>query len=406
MSAFGYVIMVPKMRATLRRGPRLINTRPNQLPERATRELVGRAEALADLDDLYYGDGRRRTRHAIPVVLEIVGLPGVGKSELAVHWARRTKDHFPDGVLYAQLRGHDEPISSGLVLGRFLRGLGVRAADVPVGVAERASLFQRLVAQRRVLIVLDDAATADQLTPFLPAGSRSVVLVTSRTGVTDSARRVVLDVLDSDESVRLLAAYVGAARVEAEPQALRDLAALCGHWPLMLSLAAHCVLRRPGVPASTFVENLRSAIKPVDGRSLMDSAVWVTVDEAYRTLPDRAAALFRRLAILPSKRVSQREAALLAGVDDGDVGVLLNTLVSVSMLQRTADPAVYHLHDLLWSYARAQLDEQEPDQIPVLRRQIRRRPSERTAPTTHQAASESRTDGPGRRRPARPDDLG
>jgi hypothetical protein len=197
--------------------------------------LLGRAEPAGRLRQLLSGqlDGIAGEPHAAPVICVVAGKAGVGKSALAVHVAHQLVADFPDGQLYASLRGGADPETSPLdpaeVLGRFLRALGANGDAIPSGVEERAGLYRSRLAGRRVLVVLDDAAGEAQVRPLLPGGASAAVLVTSRVPLTalEGARLVHLDVLEAGQAVELLGRIAGPERVAAEPQA----AASTGHWP-------------------------------------------------------------------------------------------------------------------------------------------------------------------------------
>jgi tetratricopeptide (TPR) repeat protein len=191
-------------------------------------------------------DARRESRRAAALVLAtITGTAGIGKTALAVHWAHQIRDRFPDGQLYANLRGYDAgpPLRPIDVLAAFLPALGVPADEVPATLEPASALYRSLLADRRVLVVLDNARHPDQVRPLLPGGAGCLALVTSRDPLgglvaRDGAVRLALAVLSPAEAHDLLVALLGKDRVEAEPDAAARLAALCGHLPLALRIAA------------------------------------------------------------------------------------------------------------------------------------------------------------------------
>ncbi|NUT48917.1 MAG: AfsR/SARP family transcriptional regulator, partial [Saccharothrix sp.] len=205
---------------------------PAQLP-RVSASLIGRDEELKRLDSLLasHPDGG--------LVLVVTGPAGVGKTALALHWAHRVREDFPDGQLYVDLHGYDpnqEPLGAGEVLSRFLRTLGVPSPDIPVTVEERSALFRTLIADRRMVVMLDNARGSTELLPLLP-GPPSCVLVTSRRRLVGlvahaEARLVELDMLDPDASVAVVSRVAG--RDATEAAALRRLAVLCDGLPLAL----------------------------------------------------------------------------------------------------------------------------------------------------------------------------
>ena len=214
--------------------------------------FTGRHEHLKQLDELLPEDGRRDT--AI-VISTITGTAGVGKTALAVHWGHRVSDRFPDGQLYVDLRGHaqGEPVRPIDALAQFLRSLGVPAGEIPTEESAASARYRSLLAERRVLVLLDNAAEPAQVRPLLPASPGCLVLVTSRDRLSglvarDGARRLSLDVLGADEAQLLLERILGGERVAAEPDAAAELARMCSYLPLALRIAAATLLDHPAAP--------------------------------------------------------------------------------------------------------------------------------------------------------------
>ncbi|WP_243742447.1 AfsR/SARP family transcriptional regulator [Actinorugispora endophytica] len=242
----------PPARERRAAGPRVPAVRPGQLPQ-AVSAFTGRAAELAALDGLLERD--ERDRH-LPVCV-ISGGAGVGKSGLALHWAHRAADRFPDGQLFADLHGGGpRPMAAGVVLGRFLHALGVPRGEVPTSLEERAALYRSVLRDRRVLVLLDDAASERQALPLLPGSHRCCVVVTARTSLSGLAARsgalvVRLAALNPAESADLLRRVAGTARLPVEPAAVARLGEACGGLPMALRSA---VVRlqgepRPAVPA-------------------------------------------------------------------------------------------------------------------------------------------------------------
>jgi transcriptional regulator with XRE-family HTH domain len=182
------------------------------------------------------------------VITAAVGKPGVGKTTLAVHAAHQLGSQFPDGQLYVNLRGAEaQALDPSEVLGRFLRALGAEGRSIPDDVDERADLYRSLMADRRALVLLDNAADEAQVRPLLPAGAGNAVLVTSRTRLTGLAGADVidLDVLPPEQAVELLGKISGAHRVASEPAAAQVIAALCGYLPLALRIAGAKLAAKP-----------------------------------------------------------------------------------------------------------------------------------------------------------------
>lgn len=188
---------------------------------------------------------------ALPAVALLVGQAGVGKSALAVLWARRNAHRFPDGQLYVDLRGFsaDRPVSSGQALGRLLRALGVPPQQVPLEAEEQAALYRSLMSGRRVLVVVDDAPSASQVRPLLPVSDGSMALVTSRLRLGDlhgdGAVFVPLAPLEHEDAVEMLVRSLGEKRTTHQLDQLSQLAALCDHLPIALSIVGARLASRP-----------------------------------------------------------------------------------------------------------------------------------------------------------------
>lgn len=299
------------------------------------------------------------------VITALAGLGGVGKTTLAVHWAREAAPNYPDGQLYVDLHGyaHVEPMPSIEALGRFLRALGVAAERVPVEVDEATALFRTLLADRRVLVVLDNAATADQVRPLLPGSPGSLVLVTSRDRLDglvarEGARRLNLGVFRPHESIELLAALVGADRVAAEPEATAELADLCGHLPLALRIVGAQLI---GLPDLTIADQVRALRVDRLGELAIAadpmSSVRAVFDLSYARLSDVDRRVFRLLGVVPgTDDISPEAVAVLC---DADVEPALARLVSAHLVGRT--DGRYGLHDLLCDYAAERFDSEESD---------------------------------------------
>ncbi|WP_158894315.1 AfsR/SARP family transcriptional regulator [Amycolatopsis anabasis] len=329
---------------------------PAQLPADVA-GFTGRQAQLDRLDDLLAAGAETG---AAVVISAIDGTAGVGKTALAVHWAHRLRDRFADGQLFVNLHGYAPapPMRPIEALARFLRALGVPADQVPANLEEAAALYRSLLADRRVLVVLDNASHPDQIRPLLPGAPGCLVLVTSRSVLGgliayDGARSLQLDVLTTGEARALLERLLGAERVRAEPRAAAELAGLCAHLPLALRLAAAHLIVRPRMPIAGYAERLRggdrlSALE-IDGDE--HSAVRATFGLSYRALPADARRLFRLLGSNPGPDFTVEAAAALAGAPAGDTGALLAQLTAGHLVDEHA-PGRYRLHDLLRLYAR------------------------------------------------------
>ncbi|MFD7450675.1 BTAD domain-containing putative transcriptional regulator [Kitasatospora sp. NPDC059827] len=326
---------------------------PAQLPA-GSGPHVGRRRQLADLDALLAPDPARRAR-----VVAVVGGPGTGKTALATHWSHERRAHFPDGQLFADLRGHSPlpALCPGEVLARFLRALGTPPERLPADEHEAAALYRTLLADRRMLILLDDARDAEQVRPLIPGAHGCAVVLTSRSRLAglvagDGARRTALDALDPDEGRRLLGGIVGDCRVAAEPEAADRLVRLCDGLPLAIRIAGANVVAR-GVTLAEHCAELadddpltRLAV-PGDRRSTVRAAF----EFSYRALPAEARRLFRLLGRTPGPDLTVDEAAALAGTTPVEAAALLACLADAH-LTRERTVGRYGLHGLLRAYAR------------------------------------------------------
>jgi DNA-binding SARP family transcriptional activator len=335
---------------------------PAQLPADVV-PFTGRTAHVRLLDALLAEPGEG----APPAVVlaAIGGSAGVGKTALALHWAHRVRDRFPDGQLYVNLRGYaaGAPVRPVEALARFLHALGVPPEQVPVDVEEAAGVYRTLMANRRMLVLLDNAGSAEQVRPLLPGSPTCRVLVTSRGQLGglvayDGARRLVLDVLAPDEAVALVTRIVGAERVRAEPEAVAVLARLCAYLPLGLRIAAANLTARPARSIADYAEELRSgnrlASLVVEGDD--QAAIRAAFDLSYASLPADARGLFRLLGLAPGPDVSVEAAAALTRTTAPEAARLLDRLAGAHLIDRYG-AGRYGFHDLLRLYA-AQLAEE------------------------------------------------
>jgi DNA-binding SARP family transcriptional activator len=251
------------LRAARLRGPAV----PRELPGTVT-HFVGRQEELAALTKLADQAGQQLPGTA--VVAAIDGAAGVGKTALAVHWAHQAAARFPDGQLYANLRGADPagPLQAGDVLAAFLRSMGMPSRGIPQGTDERAARYRSLLSGRRMLVALDNARLVDHVRPLLPATPACMVVVTSRDALAglvarDGARRLHLDVLPPADAANLLRALIG-RRADADPAALAALAEHCTRLPLALRVTAELAAARPGIPLAELACELTSRRPQLD----------------------------------------------------------------------------------------------------------------------------------------------
>ncbi|MFS8101409.1 winged helix-turn-helix domain-containing protein [Lentzea alba] len=323
---------------------------PRQLPP-ALATFAGRDAELRQLDS------------STSRLLVITGSGGVGKTSLAVNWGHRTASRFPDGQVFVNLRGQDpaQKMSPQVALALVLKGLGVAAA--PVDLDEQVALYRSLVADRTILLVLDNVAGPEQVRPLLPASSTSLTLVTSRNELQGlalhDAEFLRLSTLDDDAGVRLLEQVLGERRVRAEVAKAHALVRLCAGLPLALRIAAaelsvnqdRTIAQRV---AQLQDDRLGGLAVPGDPAA----AVGVVFDESYSSLPAEARTVFRRLGLLPGADFTADDAAVIAGLPKAD-GVL-NLLVGTHLVERRPDDR-FALHDLLRVYARERCEKDEAD---------------------------------------------
>ncbi|MFI6035088.1 ATP-binding protein [Streptomyces sp. NPDC051315] len=298
---------------------------------------------------------------APPVVVAVSGPPGAGKTTLALHAARDLAGRFPDGQLVVDLRGTDDdpPGPDELVLG-VLKALQVSDRDlVKAGPRGHTALYRQLLAERRCLLVLDNARDEGQVRPLLPAAGAGMVVVTSRRMLTglDSVHRLPLGELSPREAAELLTGLVGAERAAADPAALAEVAERCGHLPLALRVAGNWLATRTGWTVRRLADRLAVDDRRLDALAAGDVRVDAAFALSYRQLTPSAARLFRRLALVPGPDVGAAGAAVLTGQRVFDAEDTLEELVETGLLG--ADGDRYRLHDLLRLFARARLEAEE-----------------------------------------------
>jgi DNA-binding SARP family transcriptional activator len=350
----------PHLVAPGRRGGRHHRVTPAQLPGEVT-AFTGRELPLRQLDVLlpHEDDLDGDAGSSAPGIATIVGTAGVGKTALAMRWAHRVRRRFPDGQLYVNMHGHaaGPPMRPIDALARFLSALGVPAEQVPLEVDVAAGLYRSLLADKRILVLLDNVAHSDQVRPLLPGSRGCRVLLTSRDKLgglvaRDGAVPLTLDALDPAESMTLLTRLLGTERVDAEPDAAAALTDLCGHLPLALRIAAANLTARPLHAIADHAARLaggdRLAALEVEGDPQV--AVRAAFDHSYATLPDDAALLFRLLGLVPGTEITAPAAAALAGIPTSRAARLLDRLARGHLVgEHTRDR--YTLHDLLRLYA-------------------------------------------------------
>ncbi|MGW1014572.1 AfsR/SARP family transcriptional regulator [Streptomyces termitum] len=341
--------------------------RPEQLPSDLT-DFTGRGAYLAELVEFLGGPDGSPGAAGEPVrVAAICGKDGIGKSSLAVHAAHRLRERFPDGRLYASLGDGGETGGPSAVLAGFLRALGVPAHAVPEGPGERRALYRSLLAGRRVLIVLDDAADEGAVRELLPGDACSAVLVTGRYPLTglSGIRQIRLDVLDEAHSVELLTRIAGAERIAGQLPAALELAEFCGGLPLALRVVGARLACRPHWTLDRLVRRFRDEAGRLDEFSYCGMELRSHITLAYRALDPEPARLLRLLTLLDTADFPGWTAAVLLGTDPAGAEEALEELVHSQLLDLVPDgdgPATgacttarYRFHGLIRVFARERL---------------------------------------------------
>jgi tetratricopeptide (TPR) repeat protein len=338
----------------------------------------GRVSQLEELDAVLLGRGRGQVRRAAVAV--VTGTAGVGKTALALRWAHRVREWFPDGQMFVDLRGYAraEPRRPIEALAVFLYALGVPGEHVPVDVEPAAGLYRTLLSGRRMLIVLDNAQSPEQVRPLLPSSPGCRVLVTSRDRLSglvarEGAHRVGLDVLTEGEARLLLALTVGDERVEAEPEAAAELALMCARLPLALRIAAARLSHYPRRIADQVAELVAgNRLSALDADGDEQAALRATFDLSYDALRARERRLFRMLGLLPGSELSAEATAALADLTVEQAVQSLERLAAAHLVNRQPDGR-FALHDLMRLYAaeRCEGEDSEQDREAAIRRLLK-----------------------------------
>jgi tetratricopeptide (TPR) repeat protein len=338
--------------------------KPQQLPG-DVRSFVNREGELRELDAVLTSDDGQPL---VVSVCVIAGTAGVGKTSLAVRWAHQVRERFPDGQLYVNLRGYDpgRPVTAHEALSQFLTALHVPNLAIPSDLEARAALYRSHLADRQMLIVLDNAGSVSQVRPLLPGSAGSLVVVTSRSRLSglvarDGARRITLGTLAEPEAVALLRAVTKGYRPEDDREKLEELAGLCARLPLALRIAAERAASHPHMRLEDLIDALRDESALWEALSADDDeeadAMATVFAWSYRALPKEAAELFRALGLHPGSAFHTGAAAALTGIAMNRARHLLDVLEGAHLLEQTG-PERHEFHDLLRAYASDQAQNQ------------------------------------------------
>lgn len=341
------------------------STAPNMLPPDVS-DYTGREELRQNLRH-HLCEARRNT----VAIVAISGMGGIGKTALALHLAYEVRAQFPDGQLYMDLHGIGsaaEPIDPAEVLSRFLRILNVSGDAIPPSLDERAELFRTLISDRRVLIILDNAADAAQVVPLLPGSRSCAVVITSRRSLElPGAWHVALDVLSPPQAATLLERIMGRERLGQDRAAAQELLSLCGHLPLALRIAGARIAAKRHWTVATFVAYLNDERRRLDELSYGPLHVRAVFALSYLSLEQEQQRAFRRLGLIEVTSFPSWMAAALLDIGVPEADRLLETLVDAQLLQVAAsDPAGrsrYRFHDLVRLFSREVGEAEDPAQV-------------------------------------------
>lgn len=366
----------------LRPPPPVLSTpRESAVPAELPHDTPGFAGRTGELDRLHslLAPARAQGTSNTVVISAIGGAAGIGKTALAVHWAHQVRDRFPDGQLYVNLHGFDhdrQPLEPGEALELLLRSLGLAASEIPPHHEAQGRVFRTLLADRRMLVLLDNAASADQVRPLLPSGPACCVLVTSRNRLGDlvahdGAHALPLDLLHPDEARALLSRTLGTERVDDDKHAVDELIRLCGSLPLALRVAAARLAGDPALRTADLVAemtegNKLEALEPDGGAN---SPLRTAFSVSYRVLAPGARQLFRLLGLFPGAEFTTEAAAALLDAPLSQARRLIGALASAHLIE-PATVGRYRFHDLLREYAQecALVEEAAPDREAALER--------------------------------------
>ncbi|WP_371617142.1 BTAD domain-containing putative transcriptional regulator [Streptomyces sp. NBC_00454] len=313
-------------------------------------DFTGRDKELAQLLECRAETAGQRTR-----VVAIDGMGGSGKTALAVRAAHRLASDYPDGQLHIDLRGFtsgEQPVTAGTALDSLLRSLGIPGERIPDDAEARSALWRATLANKRLLLLLDNTVDAAEIRPLLPASPGCLVLITSRARLVDldGAEWISIGLMPPEESGRLIAETLGEQRVKAEPEAAAELAQLCGHLPLALRIATARLRNRPRWTLQYLVTRLQDETRRLDELSAGERSVAATLRLSYQVMDEDCRTAFRVLALHPGAALDVYSAAALTGTCTRDAEDLLEFLLDMHLLQQP-EIGLYGFHDLVRSFA-------------------------------------------------------
>ncbi|MGH3904695.1 MAG: tetratricopeptide repeat protein [Pseudonocardiaceae bacterium] len=319
------------------------------------KDFVGQTDYIESLDQWL----STVDPHPHAVIAVISGAPGVGKTALAVRWGHQVREHFPDGDLYIDLRGYspDVPIEPHDAIGVLLRRLGVSPQEVPQAANERASLYRTVLHDKKVLIILDNVATAQQIELLLPGSRSCVVVVTSRDNLPalrelHDTHHIILEPLPVNDAIQLLHLLVG-SRVAEEPTAARIIAEACARLPLVLRIAAGVIVDLPQTTLGELAHELSSAATLLDAADEADDeriSIRAVLSWSYRSLTEQAAQLFRLLDSIPAEEVTVYAVSAALNVGQ-EIGARVLRRLRRAHLIEEPKPGRFKMHDLIRAYA-------------------------------------------------------
>jgi DNA-binding SARP family transcriptional activator/tetratricopeptide (TPR) repeat protein len=334
---------------------------PAPVPRLLPYDIPDFAGRTADLDWIREAAGRGRGEPS--TILGIDGMGGGGKTALVTRAAHELADHYAGGGLFLDLRGFtpaQEPLHPFHAQGELLVLAGVPGEEIPHTEAGRSALWRNHTRARPMLLVLDNAATSDQVRALIPASPGSLVLVTSRPRLTglEGAEWRSIDALTDADGRDLLRRTLGEERLAREPDAVAELLRLCGGLPLALRIAAARLANRPHWTIGHFVGRLRDHDRRLDELTSEGKGVAGTLLLSYRSMPDRRRTAFRLLGLHPGRHIDLPEAAALLDLDAQEAEDVLEALVDVRLLE-SREPGTYSFHDLVHSFVRREAQEQD-----------------------------------------------